>query len=322
MNGEAVTEIDRPTDLSGVPSGATVPGITSTPGGVKIGVDITQPTAAQIAAPNEIQSAFLKSVPDGYGEKPWVQNFAKTENPLAEMFKSFENQQATISRKDGLKIPTADSPAESWAEFRKAMSIPEKAEEYAYQAPKAPDGLEQHYQADEKLVSIMREAAHKANVSQEGWKAITAAFDGYYADSLKEMMAQADNQLKEAESTFKKHYGEKTPQVLANLEKASSSAPDWAKPILNRLGPAAKAAVASLFNDFSNKYVREDKLDVIGAAPTNQTMSQSDYGDKYAELFAKVRETSRSPQSSEHIRAKAELAKLQQFGREVVFKQG
>jgi hypothetical protein len=54
----------------------------------------------------------------------------------------------------------------------------------------------------------------------------------------------------------------KAPSVLENLEKAISSTPEWARPLLKDLPPAYKAAMAAALFDFSTKYVGEDKLDV------------------------------------------------------------
>lgn len=306
-----VTELDRPTAVSGGDAGATVPeGVTQTPGGVRIDVDISQPTAAQLAKPTEVQSSFLKSVPADFAEKPWVSELAKQENPMASMFKELENAHLLVGKKsEGLKVPAADAPVEEWQNFHKALGVPEKPDDYAYEAPKPPAGLEQYYKTDDNLLKTMRDAAHKAGVTPQGWKQIAGAFDSFYEQSLKEAVSQADGQIKAVQDTFAKHYGEKSPQVLASLDKASSSAPDWAKPVLDALQPATKAAIASLLHNFSTKYVSEDTLDVKGgASPT--AMTQAEYGDRYEKLFAKVRETSKNPQSSEHLRAKQELANL------------
>lgn len=320
------TEIAAPTVLP--PAAVSNPGlseVTETPGGHQVSVDMAAPTAAQLSAPTQAQSSWLKSVPESYQKEPWVADLAKQDDPTSAFFKEFANQRSLVGRRsDGLQVPPADAPPEKWQEFndtvRKAQGVPEKAEDYTYQAPKAPEGLETFYQTDEKLLGAMKQAAHKAGVSPQGWKEITAAFDGYYAGALQESVAAVDAQLKATESTFKQHYGDKTPQVLANLDKSFSAAPDWAKPILSSLQPATKAAMASLLFNFQTKYVSEDRLDMRTLnAPA--TMNQTEYGNAFEKAFAKVHETRHNPGGAEHMKAKADLATLRAMGTEI-FKAG
>jgi hypothetical protein len=319
MPEDGVTELTQPTE---VVAAAAPAGVTATPAGVQVAVDIHAPTTAQLAAPTQTQSAFLKIAQDaGFNDKEFVSELAQLENPLESMFKQFENQRSLVGKKsEGLKVPGSDATAEQWTEFHKAIGVPEKAEDYAYEAPKAPEGLEAYYQTDDGLLKVMRESAHKAGVTPQGWKSIVEGFNGYYVNALTEAQKQADAQLKTTEETFKKHYGDKTPQVLSNLDKASSAAPDWAQPILGALQPVTKAAIASLLHNFSSKYVGEDKLD-MGGATSGAPMSTTEYGEAYEKAFAAYHATSRQPHSPEHLKAKADMAKLRLVGAEI-FKAG
>src|SRR5579875_888202 len=313
-----VTELNAPTELG---AGSGDLGVTQTPGGVKMDVDLAAPTAAQLAAPTEAQASFQKLVPDGYSDKPWVAELAKQDNPLASMFKEFENQRSLVGKKgEGLKVPGETASAEEWQQFHRAIGVPEKPEDYTYEAPKAPEGMEQYFQTDEKLLSAMRSAAHKGGVTPQGWRHIVEAFNAYGAEAVREAAAQADAQLNQTKESFAKHYGEKGPQVLANFDKAIAGAPDYAKPILNALQPATKAALAAVLFNFSSKYVAEDKLD-IGGVGGDKPMSQAEYGDLYEKAFAAYHQTKKNPQGAEHLKAKQELARVQAIGRDI-FKVG
>ncbi|MDE2100164.1 MAG: hypothetical protein KGL39_23110, partial [Patescibacteria group bacterium] len=145
MSDATVTDIDKPTDVSGSP---TV-GLTQTPAGVSFAVDPSAPTAAQLAAPSEIQASWLKGLPEGYTPetKPWLGELAKNENPNLAMFKAYENQLKVVGAKsEGLKVPAVDAKPEEWQAFHKAIGALEKAEDYTYKAPEPPKGLEAFYQ--------------------------------------------------------------------------------------------------------------------------------------------------------------------------------
>src|ERR1051326_3864274 len=110
--------------------------ITETPAGHSMGIDIDAPTALQQQQPTQVGAQFLNTVPDDYKEKDWVKDFAKRENPHAELFKEFENQKSLIGRKaEGLKVPGADAPDTDWQELYKALGVPEKPEDYKYEPP-------------------------------------------------------------------------------------------------------------------------------------------------------------------------------------------
>jgi hypothetical protein len=210
-----ITPIDKPTDVSQstqlVEPQVNPPGVETTPSGAKAAIDLSAPTAAQLAAPTEAQAAYLKTVPADYADKEWVKNFAKTENPVAELYKSYEEQRATISRKTegGVKIPDANSTPEQRAEFNKALGVPEKADGYEYAPPPAPKGLEQYYQTDEKFLQGMRERAHQSGLTPAQWKAQVEGYNSFISEAVQARVANDAKIMKEANDTFNKNYGEK-----------------------------------------------------------------------------------------------------------------
>ncbi len=296
-------------------------GATETPGGLSYEVDITAPTAAQLAEPTQKVKDFMSSVPTEWADKPWVKELTKAEDPRVELYKKVDNLQELAGRKgEGLKVPAADAPEAEWADLRKALGVPEKPEGYEYTAPKPPEGQEAHFQTDEKLLATMRAAAHKAGMTPQGWKQMTAEFDAYGAAAVKDMLAAQAAQQTELQAKFNETYGEKSPQVLANWSKATDAAPDWAKATLNALPPAYKAAVAASYKNFTDKYVSEDRMDLKEGVTSQGAMTETEYGNEYEKLFAAVRDTQRNPGSAEHLRAKTALAALRARGMSEVFK--
>lgn len=286
--------------------------------GTTVDVNIDAPTPQQQAALTEIQKAFLEKVPDTYKEKEWVKNFAKTDNPTDELFKSYEHQLSQMGKKgEGLKVPGADATPEQKQEFRKAMGVPDKAEDYKYDPPKAPQGMEAYYQPDAGLIKTMQEAAFKGGMTPEAWQEQVNAYNSHFDSTVKDAVSQLDNQLKATQEAFAKRYGEKSPQVLANLDKAVAGAPDTDKAIFAALQPATKAAMASILQTFSEKYIAEDKLDFTPGMAQAAPMTEQEYGDKFAVAIAKVFQTQKQPHSAEHLTAKAELAKLRLQGEQV-----
>lgn len=282
-------------------------------------VDIDAPTPAQQAQPTEAQANFLNTVPDDYKEKDWVKGFATKENPTLEFFKEHDNQRSLIGKKaEGLRLPGQDAKAEDWAQFYKAIGVPEKGEDYKYTPPEAPKGLEDYFKPDEEFLKVMRDAAVKAGVRPEGFQILANAMDAFYADKLQKTLADVDNNLKGIEQEFAGKYGERTSVVLENFNKLSTMAPDWSKKVLDSLAPAAKAAVAGLMDEVSKRYIREDVLDAQNLTVNTGVMSEAEYANEYSILFQQMRQ--HKPGSAEYMKAEAKMAKLKAAAKDVFAK--
>ena len=290
--------------------------VNETPAGVVTDIDIDKPTPVTQAPPTD--NPFLKSAPEGYADKQWVQDLAKSENPMAELFKKVENQNQLIGKKsEGLKVPGEGATPEDWQAFHKAIGVPENVDGYAYEAPQVPDNLKEFFQVDNDLMAAMKAAALKGGVTPQAFKEMAAAFDGYYLGQLQTAQANAQAAQEKIQAEFASKYGERSSEVLANWGKLSAMAPEWTKPVFDALPDIAKTAIAAWADTVSGKYIKEDKLDF--GNPTTQAgiMSEAEYADKYGELFAKIR--SNAPGSPEHEKANAEMKALRAQA-EVVFK--
>lgn len=294
-------------------------GISETPGGVSVSVNTNEPTAGQLAEPTETQKAFLNTVPPGYSEKGWVKELIKAENPNGELFKQMEGLQAMRGQKaEGLKVPGEGATEADWQAWHKAIGVPEKPEDYAYEAPKPPEGQEALYQTDEKFLSTMRTAAHKAGVTPAGWQKMTAEYNTFVDEAIKAGQAQQVAFNKQVQEDFTKKFGDRAPQVMNTYNAAVSATPDGdsAKAYLQSLGPEARSAMATVFNNFASKYVSEDKLDIKdGILSQGQPMTEKDYGDEFTRLLTIQRNS--KPTSAEYMQAKEAMTKLRALGPEI-----
>lgn len=301
--------------------------VMTTPAGVAMEVELDKPTDLQASQPTEAAKTFLNEVPEGFRDKPWVSKFVTTDNPREEFFKSVDNLQAMAGKKaEGLKIPAADAPPEAWQEVYKALGVPEKPEGYEYTAPKAPEGLESYLQTDEKLLNGLRERAHKSGMTPQAWKSVVDGYNEYVVQSAQQQVQQVEAMLKQTQEAFVAKYGERAPQVLDTFEKAVGGLPEGNnKTILNALQPATKAALADIFQNFSSKYISEDKLDLSGISSVAKSMNRTEYGDAYEQAYSKMRQAEKQhgKSSGDYIKAKAALANLRvEAEKQGIFKDG
>lgn len=292
MTDAIETDLERPTDLSGQqPAGSPAP---------------------EQQAP--AVKPFLESLPQEYASQEWAQNFSKTSDPWAELAKSYANQQALIGKKaEGLRVPGEGATPEDWNNFHKSIGVPESADGYEYKAPEVPEALKPYFATDENFLTAMKAAAIKAGVRPEGFKHLTEAFDQYYLSELQNSVQSAQQVMQKLETDFKSKFGEKSGQVLDSWKNSfSSMLGEKQATILDSLDPSIKVVLAEHYHNFASKYINEDSLNLGVPNVGNQTMTQNEYGERYAELFARVRQT--KPGSAEHQQAQNALKNLREQG--------
>lgn len=303
-----------------------VPGVTATPNGFQTDIDLERPTqldpppsAGGVTPPATAGSKpFLEQVPEAFRTKEWLVNFSKTQDPLGELVKSYDNQISLIGKKgEGLKVPGEGATPEDWQTFYKSIGVPESADKYEYKAPEnVPEHLKAFVGTDEALLGKMKEAAIKAGLRPEGFKHLTEAFDSYVLSELQSRHDQVQQAMQSLENSFKQKFGEKSNQVLETWNKSLSGLGENQTAVLNNLDPSVKVVLAEHFNNFAQKYMREDTLN-IDVPSSSPGMSREEYGAKYEELFAKVRQT--QPGTAEHAKAQFDLKQLKEKGA-VIFK--
>lgn len=290
-------------------------GVSATPAGFATEIEIDKPTImpGQNTTPAPATTGvkpFLESIPQEYAQKEWAQNFAKTENPLAELLKSYDNQIALVGKKnEGLRLPGEGATPEDWQNFHKAIGVPESADKYEYKAPEVPEELKDYFQTDENFLSKIREAAIKAGVRPEGFKHLAEAYDQYYLSELQQAVNNTKAHMQKLEQDFKGKFGERSNQVLDSWKNSFSSMLGKEQAaVLDGLDPTVKVVLAEHFDNFAKKYVREDSLNLGVPSAGNSVMTKAEYGERYEQLFAQVRGT--TPGSAEHARANSALAAL------------
>lgn len=284
----------------------------ATPTGTSIQVDPDKPVALP---PTEAEKKFLEMVPEEYRESDWVKSFAGHDNPLEALFKEHANQRSLIGRKaEGLRVPADDAPADEWKAFHQAIGVPEKPEDYSYTAPQVPEHLKEIAEVDDALLSAVRNAAIEGGLTKKGFQSVVDAFNTYYVDALNTADQEAKQTIAKLDTEFSQRYGARGPEVLSRWKQLSQMAPEWARPIFQNLAPPVQTALAAWADNVSTRYIKEDKLDLnlpTGAAGLTQT----GYGDKFAELFAKQRQY--KPGSAERAKVDAEITALRGRASEV-----
>lgn len=311
-------------------------GVNSTPGGFAIDVDISAPTPASssnagsggatpgdaaggVVANGEAAKAWLSKIPAGYEGKPWVNNLAQHEDPMSEMFKQMDNQLSLIGRKaEGLKVPGENATPEDWANFNKAIGVPDKVDGYQYTAPTVPDDLKPYFQTDDNLVNTMKEAALKAGIRPEGFKHITEVFDNYYVAELQKAVAANKQLLDSLDHSFQTKFGERSGQVLDTFQKSIVNLGKEQASVIEALDPRVKVVLAEHFENFAKNYVREDRLN-LGTPNVGSSMTEQEYGNEYERLYAAVRNS--RPGSAEHSDATSRLKALRSKA-ETIFNKG
>lgn len=278
--------------------------VTPTPAGLSMDIDISAPTPPSTPAAGDAgNKAFIDTLPESYRQKEWAVNLAKHQDPMSELFKLVDNQSSLVGRKaEGLRVPGENATADDWSAFHKAIGVPETPDVYEYKAPEnVPEDLKDMFKTDEDLVKVMRDAALKAGVRPEGFKHLAEAFDGYYLSQLQKYAANTDQALAKLETDFKQKFGDRSNSVLQKFnESFSGTLGKEQMAVIENLDPSVKVVLAEYHDSFSKKYIREDNLH-LDVPTSSQGMSEGEYGKKYAELFAAMRE--HRPGTTGHIKA-------------------
>jgi len=204
------------------------------------------PAAAAVSTPDAGVSTpaafnFNEFVPQEYRDKPWVKDLERSGDQAKEnLFKLIENQQTMLGKRTGAEIPTAESPEEVKQAFRKAMGVPEKAEEYQYtpmdlsnETPEFQE-LVKSLGEDTTTVNRMKSKAHELGIRPSDFQALASEFDQIRLEELKGAQALAEQNrqvfIEKQNKSFSDLYGDKADIVKATaVEMAKKILPDNVK---------------------------------------------------------------------------------------------
>lgn len=120
---------------------------------------------------------------DNPSPRDWVKS--KGFKSLDDIATSLRSAEHSIRNGGKLTVPGDGAKPEEVEAFHKAIGRPEKAEDYAFDLPEGAD-------IDEGLVGPLREAAFKAGVPKEGFKAIADEFVARQVDQVAAMRTAED----------------------------------------------------------------------------------------------------------------------------------
>lgn len=221
--------------------------------------------------------SFLDIVPAEHKDKPWVQDFAKKEDPYAEFFKEHENQRSLIGKKStGVEIPGEGATDETIKAFHKALGVPDSPDGYSYTPPdvsKEPEAIQAYLnkQAEDKtLLQAMTKVAHAEGLTPKQFDAMAKAFDELTLANVRSEFEATQKYVDGQRDKFNKIYGDQA----AAIEKAARAVSDKVIPKeVVETGDAEIALVAALKFIHENIF-KNDRVDIANAgAPSMDAKS-------------------------------------------------
>lgn len=222
------------------------------------------PDQAAQAAAQKASEDFVKIIPDGYRDKPYLKGVDSPDK----LFKLLDGSQELIGKRPN-GIPAADAPKEQWDAFYKTLGRPDAPTAYQF------DGADKN---DPKFVAKLQEVFHKHNLLPNQAKGVYADVSAALQDILKEKNAaavQADVDFnKLAETTFGAEKDAKLTRAKAIM---TEHAPQEMLKHLDSLSNENLIVMAGVIDSIATKYIAPDKLPGGGQGNgqgTLQTMEQ------------------------------------------------
>ena len=140
---------------------------------------------------------------------------------VTDLARGYVNAQRLIGKK-GVIVPDEKSTPEQIAEFRKALDVPEKPEEYEVKPQNIPEGL----QWNDDLAKPFIEIAHKHNASKGLMKELAQKFQDMESARVQAgwEMAQAEKRQRYEEGvrTLQNAWGGEMPKQIELVQRAAA----------------------------------------------------------------------------------------------------
>lgn len=248
-----------------------------------------------INAPSDSKKLLDQIVPDAQKGKDWYQNISKTEDPMAEFWKRWENRESLIGRQMTVNAPDENATPEQIATYRKAIGVPDTADEYKYAGLTVDDK-----DPDKEIVTLLNQArpeafmkaaadaAHKMGITPKQFAAYNEFLDKEYIKTQKAAMAEYQQQRQTQEADVVKRsteiFGARLPQVKANADKFLAMVPENVRALAPAMDANARIVLAAMFDAVHQNYVKEDRL--LPTTSNGGTTAGSDYDSLYNERLA------------------------------------
>lgn len=171
------------------------------------------------AAEGQQQPEPMAEKPEWLPDKYWREGKADYES----MAKSHAGLEKLLGRKaQAVVIPTEKSTPEEVAEFRKALGIPEKADDYL--GSLKPQTLPEGVQFDEGMAKAAAELAHKHNIPPAAMKELAALQMNHVQAMTQASEQMVMQQLQEGKQQLQTEFGDKFGEKLELAKRAAVTA--------------------------------------------------------------------------------------------------
>jgi len=165
------------------------------------------------------QPAPIVEKPEWLPDKYWREGKADYES----MAKSHAGLEKLLGRKaQAVVIPTEKSTPEEVAEFRKALGIPEKADDYL--GSLKPQALPEGVQFDEGMAKQAAELAHRHNIPPAAMKELAALQMNHVQAMVQASEQMVMQQLQEGKQQLQTEFGDKFGEKLELAKRAAITA--------------------------------------------------------------------------------------------------
>ena len=246
-------------------------------------------------------SDFSTLIPDGFKDKPYMENILKAENPSEEFFKQFDGLQSKLGQRPA-NLPQEDAAQEEWDKYYETVR-PKEVDEYSIpDIDLGEDATEQlkesvkHLQ-DDDFLKAMKQSFHKHGLTKRQAEGVAQDYQQLFFEGAKgQIKAVADAQA-EMDASFEKLGKEilggemdKALDVTKGLLKANLS--EGVDKHLGGLPNEALLVMADFARNVNKKYIKEDtdtpgdtaddntSLDILNAEQ-QKLMADESYKNKF-----------------------------------------
>ncbi len=215
---------------------------------------------------------FSSIIPEGFGEKDWVKDLAKSEDPRTTLFQMLEDQRTTIAKRPG-GIPEDTATEEEWATFDKSMGVPEDAAEYKF-------AVVEGQEVNEEYQKGLGEVLQKAGISKRQFEKLEPAFNELVSKFAPDPAAAAEKLETDFDKLALDTFGAEKDKVLTEATLLiGKHIPESMKPLLKDLPNESLIIMTGVLNSIRKEYISGDSLPNGGdGAATGETE-----GDKRAQ---------------------------------------
>jgi hypothetical protein len=203
-------------------------------------------------------------IPESFKDKPWVSELKDIDG----LFNKVDFLQSKIGERPA-GIPQENAPKEDWEKFNKAWGVPEKPDDYKFDA--LPEGVP----VDENFQKEIKGVLHKAGVNPRQAKILEKGYNELLVKSmegLKGKQVELDKGFNElADKTFG---ADRDKALKVSRALLARYTPEEMKPYLGSLSNEQLVIMAATLTGIQKEFIDEDKLPTGGENVGPQSQSE------------------------------------------------